>query len=139
MKLRIISTIFLLIASFANADDVDIEGLCNLDIESEKIYSSIPEDELNNLISMFESLKTLSELGKITGHNYHDTVATIEKYRIVDKPEAELIVLNMHKNIEIARMKKAIELRAVDDPEKWEKEFEKCVFEGRNRIDEKRG
>lgn len=134
MKFGIIGGIVLLVASFANADNVDIEGLCSLDIESEKIYSSISEDELKDLISMFESLEKLSKLEKITNQNYQGTVEIIAKHRNVDKPEAELIVLKMHKDIELERMKKAIELRAVDDPEKWEKEFDKCVLEGKSMM-----
>lgn len=139
MKFRVISSVIFFVASFASADDVDIEGLCNLDIESEKVYSSIAESELKNLISMFESLEELSELERITDHSYQDTVNIIAKYRNVDKPEAELLVLKMHKEIELARMKKAIELQEVDDPDKWENELDKCELEGKKMMDEKGG
>lgn len=134
MKFRIISFVISFVALFANADDVDLERLCKLDIESEKIYSSIGESELKDLISTFESLEKLSELERIASHSYQGTVETIVKHRNVDKQEAELIVLKMHKDIELARMKKAIELRSVDDPAKWEKEFDKCVREGTNMM-----
>ena len=127
IKIQVV-TIFLFFVSIkAMASETAIEKICRISTQAVAEYATYPSETLTASKEAIKSIASLEEYEKITGQKRNGMVQIIIKYRKVSFPEAEVIVLKMYKDIELEKIRRAIELKPFLNEVQWDKEYQNCV------------